>query len=238
MIKFSISLVIPIYNEAEIIENTLNIFNNILMDICIDYEIIAINDGSTDKTDEILNNLSCLNPHIKVFHNKTNIGSGASLWRGFQEASKELIVSNFADRPFNLSSLKEIILPVNFDKTDFIVVTRTDRSANSFYRQLTSKVNYFLIKSLFQLDISDFQFVQIYKNSILQNIKIISTETFVPPELMIKLVSKGYKFQQRCYPFERRLGGKSKCGHPIKIIKSITEILKFWFRWKILKKTD
>ncbi|MBU4334470.1 MAG: hypothetical protein KKD07_08530, partial [Candidatus Omnitrophica bacterium] len=121
---------------------------------------------------------------------------------------------------------------------DFIVIARKDRSANTFYRKITSLSNYFLIKILFKADISDFQFVQIYKKEILEGITIRSKETFVPPEIMIKLINKGHRYQEVSYPFHKRTSGKSKCGHPLKIIRSISEILKFWFRWKILKKMD
>lgn len=238
MINKSISLVIPAYNESEIIKETLCIFNHILMCNFLDYEIIVVNDGSTDKTPQIIDDLSRKNHRIKTLHNKNNIGSGASLWLGFQKASKELVISNFADRPFDISALEQIFKHANFEAIDFIVVVRKDRSANTFYRKITSLANYFLIKSLFKINISDFQFVQIYKKKILEGINIHSKETFVPPELMIKLVNKGYKYQEMCYPFDKRTGGKPKCGHPIKILRSVYEIISFWINWKLLKKID
>lgn len=233
MFTKSISLVIPVYNEAEIIEETLLIFVKLLSTITSDFEIIVVNDGSNDGTDRILNRFSFEKERIKVFHNERNIGSGASLWRGFQEATKELVLSNFADRPFNLSDLEQILPLFKKDAVDFIVVARKDRSANNLYRKITSYANFLLIRFLFNIKAGDFQFVQIYKRKILENIDIMSTGTFVPPELIVKLISQGYKFKKTRCVFHRRPKGKSKCGSPQKILRTLREMFKFWFHYKL-----
>ena len=236
MLNTSISLVVPVYNEAEIIEDTLDIFNRQLSLICTDYEIVIVNDGSTDETAGILSRLAGRHAHLKILTNTTNQGSGASLWKGFLQAEKDLLVSNFADRPFDVSDLEPVIRAVNLASTDFIVVVRKDRSANTGYRKLTSLVNYWLIRLLFSVKISDFQFVQVYKRGILSGIRIRSKETFVPPELMIKLLNKGFQYQEVVCPFHKRPGGQPKCGNPRKVLRSIREILIFWFCWTILRK--
>jgi glycosyltransferase involved in cell wall biosynthesis len=236
MLSQSISLVVPVYNEEEIIEESIMIFLQSLSQICHDYEIIVVNDGSDDKTPDILNKLSLKFSQVKVFHNNENEGSGASLWRGFQEAKKELVISNFADRPFDVLDLENIINSVDINKIDFVVVVRKDRSANTLYRKVTSCANYWLIKLLFFINISDFQFVQIYKKEILQGIDIVSKETFVPPELMFKLIKKGYEYKEVRCAFHKRPKGQSKCGSFRKVFRSVVEIAKFWVDWNILKK--
>ncbi|MFA5259893.1 MAG: glycosyltransferase family 2 protein [Candidatus Omnitrophota bacterium] len=238
MLNTGISLVVPVYNESEIIADTLAIFTRELSLFSANFEIIVVDDGSTDGTADILNRLLRENSHLRVFNNTSNQGSGASLWKGFQHAEKELLVSNFADRPFAISDLEGVIRSVDLNKTDFIVVVRKDRSANTNYRKLTSHINYWLIRLLFGVAISDFQFVQVYKRSILNDIRIRSKETFVPPELMIRLLDKGFKYREVIRPFHKRPGGRPKCGHPRKVCRSIKEIFCFWFYWTILKKRE
>lgn len=229
MFNKGISLVIPVYNEEQIIAESVDIFKNKLSSVTVDFEIILVDDGSTDSTPQIIDNLASLNKRIRTFHNKKNIGSGISLWLGFQHASKEFVVSNFADRPFDLSDLKQI-MPL-FDSTDidFVIVTRKDRSANSLYRKITSYVNFLLIRLLFNVRVADFQFVQVYKRKIIENLNLISTGTFVPPELIIRLINHGYKYKQAKCDFHKRQKGSSKCGRPREFIKTIREMLIFRF---------
>lgn len=226
-INKSISLVIPVYNEAEVIEESIDIFTRILREITEDFEIIVVNDGSNDGTGEILKRMSIFNNKLIVIDNRTNFGSGYSLWNGFKEAKKELIISNFADRPFDLNELPNILHIFDNEKPDFIVVIRKDRSANTLFRKITSILNYILIRLLFRVKVKDFQFAQIYRKKILKDINVESKHTFVAPEIIIKLVSLGYKYKEYKANFYPRLKGKPKYSNPKFIIKSCLELLKF-----------
>lgn len=229
MFKKSISLVMPVFNEEEIIEETIDIFVNSLSALFYDYEILVVNDGSLDATAEILNRISTKNPKIRIFHNYKNLGSGVSLWRGFKESTKELILSNFADRPFDLMDLKFIVPLFDSKELDFVIIVRGDRGANSLFRKLTSYINFLLIRLLFDVKINDFQFVQIYRKSVFSEINIVSTGTFVPPELMIRLVSRGGRYEQVRCKFHRRTKGKSKCGRLSEYAKTFKEMITFRF---------
>lgn len=227
----SISLVVPAFNEEEILKETIEIFERDLSSICKEYEIIIVDDGSTDRTGEIANQMAECHKSVKAIHHSTNKGAGTALLTGFRAARNELVLTNFADRPFDLRDLKDI-LPL-FKETDFVVVTRSDRSANPPFRRLTSMINYLLIRLLFNVRVKDFQFVQIYKRSILNNIKIKSIGSFVPPEIIIKALNKEYRMKEFETTFHRRSGGVAKYGHPRRLLNSIREIFSFWWAWVI-----
>jgi len=227
MFDKSISVVIPVYNEFEVIERTLLYSLTVLSEVVYDFEIIVVNDGSNDGTDIILNRLSAANNRIRVFHNKKNEGSGASLWKGFKCATKELVLSNFADRPFDLADLREVLPLFHKDDIDFVIVVRKDRSANNLYRKVTSYANYLLIRTLFNIKIDDFQFVQMYKREVFNGINIISRGTFVPPEIIIRLIHLKRRYKQVKCIFHKRNEGKSKCGSPKNILNAIKEIVIF-----------
>ncbi len=235
MKNISISLVVPAYNEESIIAESADIFCRKLSGITNDFEIIFVNDASKDRTGAILDSFCSSNHKVRLINNDKNCGSGASLWRGFKEARKELVLSNFADRPFDLDDLEPILPLLDDNKIDFVVVARKDRSANSFYRKLTSYVNLLAIKILFNLKIRDFQFVQIYRKKILDGINVVSTGTFVPPEIMIKLLAKGHKYKEAECKFHKRPQGFSKCGDAATIIKTLKEMFAFWFNNRCLK---
>lgn len=137
-------------------------------------------------------------------------------------------MTNFADRPFALPELKNI-MPMFSKGADFVVVSRFDRSANSLYRKLTSLVNYYLIKMLFRVNVGDFQFVQVYKKSILENLLIKAKRTFVPPEIIIKALRRGYRMQEYKSRFYARSKGGSKCGHPKVIFAALKDMFYCWW---------
>lgn len=227
----SISLVIPAFNEEEILEESIEIFKENLSSICEEYEIIIVDDGSTDRTGEIANQLAERHKLVRVIHHSINKGVGAALLTGFQTAKNELVLTNYIDRPFDLRDLRGI-LPL-FKEADFVVVVRRNRSANPPFRKLTSMINYLLIRLLFRVRVKDFQFVQIYKRSILDNIRIKSTGSFVPPEIIIKALHKGYRMKEFEAAFYKRPGGVAKYGHPRRLLHSIQEIFSFWWEWVV-----
>jgi glycosyltransferase involved in cell wall biosynthesis len=233
MFNKSISLVIPVFNEQEIIEETITIFTEKLSLLFNDFEIIVVNDGSFDRTAEILNRISAYNSKIRILNNNDNMGSGISLWKGFKEARKEFVVSNFADRTFDLNDLNRIMPLFDSEDLDFVAVIREDRGANTPFRKLTSWANFLLIRFLFRIEINDFQFVQVYRNSIIDGLTLISTGTFVPPELMIRLVSRGHTYKQISCKFYKRPEGKSKCGNLREYIKTFKEMLAFRFQFNL-----
>jgi glycosyltransferase involved in cell wall biosynthesis len=230
----SISLVVPVFNEKEIIEESVAVFREVLSRICADFEIIIVDDASDDGPSEIL---SAIAPryNIRLTRNPVNLGSGMALWRGFRAARNELVVSNFADRPFDLGELVNILPFFSSGAVDFAVVVRRDRSANSFFRKITSWMNFLLIRALFGTEIKDFQFVQIYRKRVLENINITSKHTFVAPEIIIKAILSGYKYKQYVSDFHPRPEGRSKYSNPWLILASASEIFLFFLEGKLRK---
>jgi glycosyltransferase involved in cell wall biosynthesis len=232
--EYSISLVIPAYNEEDSIEHSLSICDSYLQSAKVDYEIIIVNDRSMDRTGEIVDKYAGNHPYVKPIHNLCNKGSGRSLFIGLKEAKCDFIVTNFADLPFDITELHDILTLFKRENIDFVVVTRKDRKANSIYRKTTSLVNYWLIRILFGIKVADFQFVQIYKKRVLDIIDVQSRGTFVPPEIIIKALHEGFKMREYNTVFYPRVAGRAKCGNPKVILQTICEMITFWYTWMIL----
>jgi len=233
MKKYTISLVIPVYNEAESISRTLKTTINGLSSITDTYEVIIVEDASSDATPRIINQCSQENHKIVPLFNKRNRGSGRSLYLGFKKAKYNLIMSNFADLPFDIKELENILPLLDNDEVDFVVVCRINRRANSFFRKITSLANYWLIRALFNIKVGDFQFVQIYKKNVLDTIDVCSNGTFVAAEIIIKAVNQGFRFKEFYTNFHPRFADKAKCGRPKVILQSVYEIISFWFKCQI-----
>ncbi|MFH1094496.1 MAG: glycosyltransferase family 2 protein [Candidatus Omnitrophota bacterium] len=230
--KYAISLIVPVFNEEEIVGETVKIYLEDLSGIFDEYELIVVDDASTDYTVELLGALEQFyKGKLRVIINEKNLGSGRSLLRGMQSARFPYVATNFADRPFDTKELRNVMM-LFVENIDFVVVCRSDRSANTIYREITSLVNYYLIKLLFGTKIKDFQFVQVYRLNMLYNIKVDASGTFVPPELMIRALAAGYRNLEYRTTFYARGKGKAKCGHPKVIFQTICEMLSFWFKFQ------
>lgn len=230
----NISMIIPVYNEEEILKKGIYNYRFKLRKLFTDFEIIIVNDGSKDKTGEIADNLASKLKEVKVVHHQRNLGVGMAILNGYKKATKDWVFTNPIDEPFDILDIKKF--KNLFSQVDVIVVARTDRSANPFFRKITSIINYFFIKLLFGTSIHDFQFIQFYKRKNIEKMKIDSTDTFVPPEILLRSLNKSFKISEVKAVFHKRYGGESKYYSLSRYIKTIKEMLKFWIKFKVMRK--
>ena len=101
-----LSIIIPVYNEEKSIATVLKEIEDVMNRSRLSYEIIVVNDGSTDKTMEVLKNSG---PNIKVFHHRVNRGYGASLKTGICNAQYETLVITDADGTYPYERIPELV---------------------------------------------------------------------------------------------------------------------------------
>ena len=134
--KPNISIILPAYNEAGNIESVIQKAISVLQGFAENYEIIVVNDGSTDSTGEILNQLAKSNPHIRPVHHSQNQGYGAGLRSGFKNPRYDYVFSTDSDGQFDFNELIQVY--PQFIKTDFVQGYRLQRQ-DSFHRKLEGK---------------------------------------------------------------------------------------------------
>src|SRR5215470_6119672 len=107
----SISAVLPAFNEEAIIERTVRHVAGVLSGLTADYEVIVTNDGSRDRTGEVLAALAASEPglNLRVVTHAVNRGYGAALASGFDAARKELIFLTDGDKQFDVTELSEFL---------------------------------------------------------------------------------------------------------------------------------
>jgi glycosyltransferase involved in cell wall biosynthesis len=226
-----LSLVLPCYNEELIIEETVGRCLAALRSFTDGYEIVIVDDGSTDGSLEIADRIRHECTAVRVTRNPINLGVGTSLLIGMRAAIGDLVLHNGMDYPFDLNDLK-FILPL-FPEWDVVVVARTDRSAHSPYRRLTSWINYRLIRLLFRIKLDDLNFVQVYKREVCRTITVrAKSPAFVTPELLIRARDHGFKITEVRATFHPRKKGTPNYGKPRDILWALADMLSFWLeRW-------
>jgi glycosyltransferase involved in cell wall biosynthesis len=234
--KWSISIIYPVYNEATALKNVIVSSYNSLSRLFADFEIIIVNDGSTDGTAALAEQLTQKYPGVRVIHNKVNLGQGRSILKAFTAANKQLVLHNGIDLPFKLDDLIHLLPGMEY--ADIVVATRKSRAGYSVYRTIVSKINRLLIRTMFNMQLTDFNFVQLYKAPIVHEVKIVSHSTgFVIPELLIRAHDLGYKIAAVDIDYYPREQGRSINGRLKVLVASFTDLTKFWLRRRVERKS-
>ena len=230
----SLSMVVPALNEEELVDDFMVKSIRDLSAVAEDWEIVFVDDGSTDGTLALANSWAERHPErIKVVSLGRNLGNGANVEVGFQHCTKSIVFNNTVDAFFNTEDLTWI-LP-HLDTYDSISGVRSDLSANNLYQKILTLGNLTLIRTLFPLKLKANQTVQFHTLSLFQQIRIEGRSSFVSPELLIKAHYLGYSIGEVPVTFHPRLKGTAKGGGVKHIYRTFRDIFSFWFKWVILK---
>lgn len=245
----SVSLVTWAYNEEELIAGFLDRAVSEL-DACVsEWEIVVINDGSTDKTGIILDNYSALNSQIRVIHNESNRNVGFSCSRAIEAASKEFLFWQTVDWSYDLKNLRiflellkyydvvQGIRPTPIRLLSYIPVIRSiyrvKTRSDNFQKAIVSLGNYYLLRILFGAKFHDFQNVTFYRTALIQSFNLKADSSFINPECLLRAYEKGMRFIEVPIPFIPRTIGLAKGTKLKSILRSIRDILSAWVKWGI-----
>jgi glycosyltransferase involved in cell wall biosynthesis len=223
-----ISVVYPMFNEEENIERAVHFAEEVLTDMTSDYEILIVNDASTDRSPEIADALARSNTRVKVFHHERNLKLGGTLRTGFSKATKELVFYCDSDLPVDLLELKRAVRIMEFTRSDVISAFRFDRTAEGFVRTVYSVGYNLLIRFLFPLRVKDINFsFKLFKREVLDQVALQAQGSFIDAELLIKSKLHGFKITQFGVDYFPRNRGLSTLATPDVIVKMIRELIAF-----------
>ena len=234
--KPSFSLIVCAYNEGDILEGQIRQWVYGLQKFTDDFEIILVDDGSTDLSGEIADRLASEFCCLKVIHHNENLGVGHAAQTARQNVIKDYVFWNDVDGHFDINDLGQIIpFLENYD----IVAAFKHNMINTKtpFCWLKSRVNYYLIKILFMSPIKDFQFVQFFPREFFcDGIFLKSHSSFIPAECLIKARCTGLTIKQvqiKYHSHHSKLR-PSKCSNFKIIMQSIKDIFSFWLYWVFL----
>ena len=236
--SLSVSLVIPVYNEAGNIERTVRIACEVLGGITGDYELILVNDASTDETPRILDRLAGENSRIHVEHHKHNRKLGGSLKTGFAQATKDIVVYSDADLPFDFHDIQKAIHVIQTVDADIVAAYRHDRTSDRWYRIVYTLVYNWLIRLIYRIRIRDVNFAfKAVKRDILKQIPLRSEGSFINAELLVRADRMGFYICQIGVDYFVRRVGESTLASPAVILKIISEMLRYYWDLGAVRKT-
>ena len=211
-----LSIIIPMFNEAENVEITLNKVEEVLTSFPGSFEIIPVNDGSTDNTLEKLRKVAEQNKKIKVASYGKNMGRGMALRTGFKESSGAIIISTDADLSFAPHYILDLINVLkNEPDVDFVIGSPFcpgGRVQNvPFHRLWISKLGNKILRYTMPNRIYYSTGVfRAYRRKVLDSLELESDDKEIHLEILSKAIAIGFKIKEIPVVLTARKKGKSK----------------------------
>lgn len=229
-----ISVFFPTYNEEGNILRVIQNVKDTLERVAVNWEIIVVNDGSKDRTLEMVSEVAKNDKRIKIISHETNLGYGASLKSGFYNSRYKWICFIDSDGQFDFS---EIVLFLDKQKetgADMVIGYYKHRQV-SLTKRVTSKLWEGLVFILFGLKVHDidcgFKFIS---KKIIDEIPKLESErgAFISSELLIKAKKKGFTIVEIPVTHYPRLRGAGTGRNLNVIIKSFIDLFRLWRKLK------
>lgn len=222
-----ISIFFPFWNEEKNIESVIKNAIPIAQKIAEKWEIIAVDDGSSDKTLKIAEKLAENNPNIIVASHKINRGYGAALRSGFEKARYDLIVFTDGDRQFDFS--ESINFFKKMEKSDVVIGYRKKRFDNPIRHVLMNllKIWDFVLFGFIYKDI-DCGFKMFKKDALLKILPFKSEGAMITTEILAKAKRAKLKISQVEVSHYPRIYGDQSGGNLRVILRAIRESFAIW----------
>ena len=222
-----LSVIFPAYNEEGNIERTIRRAIESLRRMVGAFEILLIDDCSKDKTPELAAALARAFPEIVYLRNETNLRQGGVLRKGFALAKYEYVTHNAMDYPFDFENLP--LLLDHVPMADVVVAARKRYPGTTAQRRFVSWVNRTLLDVLFGAHLRDYNFIQVYKKSVLLAQPTLSDATsFVTPEIIIRAHKKGLSVVEVDVDYHRREVGQPSSANTANIRRAIADMGRLW----------
>jgi len=225
-----LSVFYPMWNEEDYIERALRFGRRACEDLVesgdiADYELIIIDDKSTDRTPEIADAMAAADSHVRVIHHERNRKLGGSMKTGFAAATGDLVLYTDADLPFDMEELPRAVRLLRDYEVDIITAYRFDRTGEGSLRAVYTFVYNGLIKALFGVKVRDINFAfKLCRRRIFDEVHLKSEGSFIDAELIIRATRMGYEIMQMGVDYFPRTRGESTLSSPGVILKIVNEM--------------
>jgi len=223
-----LSVFFPAYNDSGTIASMVIRADQAASELTSDYEVIVVNDGSSDATAEIADELARKYPHVRVVHHPKNRGYGGALQTGFRSATKELIFYTDGDAqydPAELSALWAGMTP-EADLVNGYKISRSD----PLHRVIIGRIYHHTVSILFGLHVRDVDCdFRLMRRSIFDRIQLEKTSGVICLEMMKKIQDAGFRIVEVPVHHYHRAFGKSQFFNFPRIFKTGIDVMRLWF---------
>lgn len=228
-----VSFVLPAFNEEANIVEAITTAVEVGGRLCEDYEVVVVDDGSTDQTAARAEALAAANPRVRVVRHVGNRGYGEALRTGFSHSAMDLVFFTDADNQFDLDELA-LFLPL-IDHVHVVAGYRIIRR-DPAGRRVTAKVWNLLVRVLFYVPVRDIDCAfKLFRRDVLDEVEIESVGAMVNTELMVKLGRAGKAVVEVGVNHRPRAAGSARGATPRVVVTALGELVRMYGRLRRLE---
>jgi len=224
----------PAYNEEENIAETMRrALDEVAPLVGGSIEVLAVDDGSTDRTRELGEAVAATDPRVRVFHQE-NRGYGGALRAGFENARGELISFSDGDLQFDLREMARLLDRLADERKPVdVVIGYREKRRDPPHRIFIAKTYNAIVSVLFGLRVRDIDCaMKVFRREVFEGLPLTTDSPFLSAELLIKLKARGARIAQVGVTHYPRAAGTNTGASFRKILRTFRDIGKLrWAMW-------
>ncbi len=217
------------WNEEEYLQRALDAAQEVCEELVVsgdigDYELIIVDDASTDATSRLADQAAANDRRVKVIHHPKNRKLGGSIKSGFAAASGDVVLYTDADLPFDMRELHKALRLMKQYDADIVAAYRFDRTGEGRIRVVYSYFYNLMVRALFGVHFRDVNFAfKLVRRKVFDRITLKSEGSFIDAELMVSARKLGMNVVQFGVDYFPRTRGVSTLSSPSVIRKILVE---------------
>jgi len=217
----------PAYNDSGTIASLVISARQTAASLTDNFEVIVVNDGSADRTAQIVDELARTYPDVKVVHHPRNRGYGAALRSGFAAATRELVFYTDGDAQYDPSEMAILwrALRTEVDVVNGYKISRSD----PFHRIVIGRLYHHSVKLLFGLKVRDVDCdFRLLRRSIFDRVSLETSSGVICLEMMKKIQDAGFTVAEVPVHHYHRVYGKSQFFNFRRLFKTAIDVAALW----------
>jgi glycosyltransferase involved in cell wall biosynthesis len=223
-----LSIFFPAYNDSGTIASLVITALQTARTLTSDHEVIVVNDGSKDRTPDILEELARLYPQVRVVHHETNRGYGGALRTGFATATRELVFYTDGDAQYDPAEMTALWR--RFDDTVDLVNGYKISRSDPLHRVIIGRIYHYTVKLLFGLTVRDVDCdFRMMRRSIFDTVHLEKNSGVICLEMMKKITDAGFRIAEVPVHHYHRAYGKSQFFNFRRLYRTAIDVMKLWY---------